>query len=181
MEKVRKLITFLFIVFVISSCGQGTEVLNPQDQESYSNTKYGFSFDYTAGWTYTEFPFGEAPPDDVYEDPMGTAFAVVLFEKGESNFIIFYDTLSSGETLSEYVDNRRSPEDEVISEMLDEIEAIIVNQAAWGEKGGSVSAVYARSGNIVFTLRIEIVAETAEDAQQTADEFIQILNTLSVE
>jgi len=181
MELKTKIFFVVVALLFVAACSQkGTEVLNPEDQRvEFKSTDYGFSFEVAAGWTYTEFTGGVEPASGVYSDTVGDAATVALFEKDESDFVVLFDYLAEGQTLTEYVDLRKSDADTTDSMEEDGIQGIIVNQDAVGSNGGSVSFIYASDGNIVLTLRIEIVVETLEEGTTIANEFIDIINSVS--
>jgi len=179
--EVRRIV-FIGIVFGLSlvACVQhGTEVTNPPDESNvFISKEFGLSLTLPEGWTYTEYVDGVEPGLDVYSDPVGTADTIALFTKGETNFVALYNTLVDDETLEAYIRARHPDEGvEVICED-DMCAAGISLSDAGAEDNRAVIIMYASIAHEVAALRMEIVANSQEEADTILSEFENIVESL---
>ncbi len=175
-----KKIVMLLLAFLLStSCTSGgTEVTNPSDILTYTNATYGFTVTLTTEWSYTEYTDEVQPADDIYTDPLESEEPVVLFEKDETDLLILADTLSSGQTLSDYVALRHTSADVSTATKQEGDESIIVRPDELGSHGGTVIFQYMIWGDYVLIFRIEIVADTQSEIDELEDEFFQITESI---
>lgn len=180
----RRIIFLLAVaVSVFSGCtntNKGTEVTNPQDEIIFTSEKYHLSLTLPAGWSFTEYSETVRPEAGVYSDPLGSAEILAKFVKGRSNFVVLYDTIAAGESLTNYASPRHQPADTITPLSYDDGEMVTVNQAASGTDGAWVGFVYISAGGIVVTLRAELNGDTAAELESTWNEFVDIARTLTI-
>lgn len=190
---------FLFAFsYACSKGSKGTEVVNPQDiippfaaQAKYTNSKYLFSLDVSAGWSVTEFDSDNPPSADLYSDPLGTAEAVALFEYGDIDLLVLAEYLGGEESLVDYIKNRLGDDVEMETRAEDGEPIVTVKieesardvffsyKAIRQDISDSASkdtfAVPGSSGYtryLVLTFRIEIPTSYEGDAEALLDEIV---------
>lgn len=177
-----KLMILCLLTLVAVACTQkGTEVLNPQETVTMKSSHGQFSLGIMPGWSYIICSENQAGCASAYQDPLGSAEVLLVLTKGQSNFVLLADTLTSGQTLTGYVNARSQTADEKDSTTEGGIEMMLVNQDARSANDGSVSFIYATDGNLIAVIRIDIVASTVEEAQTTADEFMAMGRSVTME
>lgn len=179
-----KIVAVVLAMLITAACGgKGTEVLNPVETLSIKGLHGDFTIGLMEGWDYVLCSEDQKTCDDVYQDPMGSSESLVVISKGETKTVFFADNLLEGESLTDYVNDRISPEDETESQTEDGLEMIIVNVTEddyWNE----YVQMYASDGEIVAWLWVKLAFSegmTEEEMQALADEWVQMGQTITIE
>lgn len=179
----------ILALFFLASCAPnaGTEIVNtPNPNESAGGKKktdtalYEVSVTLPEGWTFTEYGPDVTPGAESFTDTDPATVTVAQFDYGQSRFTVFFSELSSDQTLTDFIRERR-PEGEFDLEEFTEVnaEVALFVQEEPGPRDGFVLDLYIAVEGYVLWMRAEAVAETNEEKVKIMNVFLeQILPTI---
>lgn len=178
--EMRRAFFILMVVMGLTGCsGQGTEVVSPPNPsevpilQKIETLLYEVTMTLPSGWSFQEFGPGVTPSSETFQDGDSDTVTVALFEKDLSDFTIFYSEMATGETLEEFVRERR-PVGEIQLETMEEGSVALFNQEEQGPEGGFVIDLYIAVEQTVLWMRAEAVG-TPQQQETILNEFFQVI------
>jgi len=185
-----KKILFIFIFVLVSCGGQGTEVLSVQNPnetpkpKKFETVNYNVIIDLPEDWTFIEYSHSVNPGEEAFIDDDVETQIVAYFEKKDlAYFTIFAAKLDEGQSIFDYVRERR-PTGDYYYEVADaggvEATMLLYSQEEPGERDGYVFDLYFAIGDDVLWMRGELLG-SEEEQQITEDEFWEMVESIEFE
>lgn len=185
------LIRMTAICFLLAGCGgNGTEVVNtPNPNETPPSKKfdgpyYTVTFEIPEGWTYIDYTTGaEAGAEAFTDDDADTGPMAHFLHLDNGFFTVFSALLDEGETLLDYVRERRPVGDIEIIALESERQRgtlAFFEQEEAGPRGGYLFDVYLAVGLEVLWMRTELLG-SGEEMEETWDRFWEIVGSATIE
>lgn len=187
----RRNLTMSVIFLFLVACGAGTEVVNtPNPNETppvkkFETPYYSVILEIPEGWTYIDYTTGIEPGEEAFVDSDEETATLAHFSYPDRGyFTIFASHLEEGESLVEYVRDRRSTGDIQITivESDDGQKGTLafIDQEEPGPHGGYVLDLYLSVESDVLWMRTELLG-TAEEMEDTLEEFFDIVGSAKIE